>query len=324
MRASAFLFAAAVFGLAVAAPAWQGPAPAFKDVLDTPVVKSPLAEKGMLLGLARAGKRLVAVGQRGHVLLSDDDGKTWQQADVPVSSDLVAAHFPSAQRGWAVGHDGVILHSADAGKTWTKQRDGRPNAADVPLLDVWFADDRNGYAVGAFGTFLRTTDGGVKWEDVSKEADNAKNLHVYAVGGIAGRVFAAGEQGLLMRLDAASGRWKAATLPYNGTLFGVVGNDKVVLAHGLRGNAVRSTDGGTTWTAVQTGVPVGLTAHAVDARGRILLASQAGHLLASADDGATFTPVPLERPVPAAALLSTGTRTLHVAGPRGVRTVALP
>ena len=94
-------------------------------MLDTPAQKSPLAPRGSLTGLARAGKRVVAVGQRGHVLLSDDAGKTWQQADVPVSADLVAVSFPNAETGWAVGHDGVVLHSTDAGRTWARQLDGR-------------------------------------------------------------------------------------------------------------------------------------------------------------------------------------------------------
>jgi photosystem II stability/assembly factor-like uncharacterized protein len=324
MKAPAFLIAAGMLGLAVAAPTWQGPAPAFRDVLDTPAVKSPLAAQGMLLGLAQAGKRLVAVGQRGHVVLSDDNGKTWQQADVPVSSDLVAVHFPTAQRGWAVGHDGVVLHTADGGRSWTRQRDGRPNAADVPLLDVWFADERTGYAVGAFGLLLRTEDGGARWDNVSANADNPKSLHLYSVRGIGGKLFAAGEQGLLLKFDNAAGRWRAVELPYKGTLFGVTGNGRVLVAHGLRGNAVRSTDGGATWQAVSTGVPVGLTANAVDAEGRILLASQAGHLVASSDDGASFAPVKLQRPVPATAMLAAGTRTLLVAGPRGVRTIDLP
>ena len=97
----------------------------FRDVLETPAQKSPLAARGLVSGLTRAGKRLVAVGQRGHVLLSDDAGKTWQQADVPVSADLVAVCFPNEQTGWAVGHDGVILKSVDAGRSWSRQLDGR-------------------------------------------------------------------------------------------------------------------------------------------------------------------------------------------------------
>src|SRR6478736_739740 len=95
------------------------------DVLDVPAARSPLAPRTLLNGLARSGDRLIAVGQRGHVLYSDDAGANWQQAEVPVSSDLVAVSFPSASSGWAVGHDGVILHTNDAGVTWSRQLDGR-------------------------------------------------------------------------------------------------------------------------------------------------------------------------------------------------------
>src|SRR5690349_8937389 len=42
-----------------------------------------LAAKSLLLDVARAGSRLVAVGDRGHVLLSDDEGGTWRQVIVP-------------------------------------------------------------------------------------------------------------------------------------------------------------------------------------------------------------------------------------------------
>jgi photosystem II stability/assembly factor-like uncharacterized protein len=157
-------------GTALAGMAATGAVEGWTDVLDTPAMQSPLASRGLLTGLARAGDRVVAVGQRGHILWSDNAGQDWQQAKVPVSSDLVAAHFPSASQGWAVGHDGVILHTADGGKSWQRQRDGRPDEADVPLLDVWFRDERNGYAVGAFGTLLETNDGGAHWQSVQRPA----------------------------------------------------------------------------------------------------------------------------------------------------------
>ena len=80
-------------GAAVAAMAATGATEAWRDVLDTPAMKSPLAARSLLNGLARAGKRIVAVGQRGHIVYSDDAGKSWQQAEVPVSSDLVAVYF---------------------------------------------------------------------------------------------------------------------------------------------------------------------------------------------------------------------------------------
>jgi photosystem II stability/assembly factor-like uncharacterized protein len=332
-------------GLAHAA----APASPWRDVLDTPAQKSALASRNLLTGLARAGQRVVAVGQRGHVLLSDDDGRNWQQAEVPVSADLVAVQFPTATHGWAVGHDGVVLHSADAGKTWTRQLDGRSlgevlvahytksgddkwlaeakrfaaQGAENPFLDVWFDDARNGTIVGAFGLVLRTADAGKSWEPLLHAADNPKALHLYAVRRIGAELFIAGEQGTALKLDRDRGRFTALNLPYKGTLFGLAGNARAVVAHGLRGNVVRSTDGGLNWQSVPTGVGVGLTASTLDASGRIVIVSQAGHVLVGKDDGASFSLAKVERPIPAAAVLGAGPGALIVAGPRGVHSLAL-
>lgn len=335
------------FAARAAAPAGTSP---WRDVLDTPAQKSALAPRSLLTGLARAGQRVVAVGQRGHVLFSDDAGKSWQQAEVPVSADLTAVQFPTATAGWAVGHDGVVLHSADAGKTWTRQLDGRrlgdvlvahytrsgasdsdkwlaeakrfaAQGAENPFLDVWFDDARNGTIVGAFGLVLRTGDGGKTWEPLLHATDNPKALHLYAVRRIGADLFIVGEQGTALRFE--SGRFAALTLPYQGTLFGLVGKDRTVLAHGLRGNVVRSTDGGSNWTNVTTGVGVGLTASTRDERGRLVIVSQAGHVLVSNDDGASFALAQVERPIPAAAVVGAGAGALIVAGPRGVHGLPL-
>ena len=47
----------------------------------------------LLLDVASAGSRLVAVGQRGHIIYSDDQGKTWVQAKVPSRVLLTAVFF---------------------------------------------------------------------------------------------------------------------------------------------------------------------------------------------------------------------------------------
>jgi photosystem II stability/assembly factor-like uncharacterized protein len=348
---------AAAGALAIAASA--APAGVWRDVLDVPAAASPLAQRALLNGLARAGDRVVAVGQRGHVLFSDDSGKTWRQAAVPVSSDLVAVHFPAASVGWAVGHDGVILHTKDAGATWTRRLDGRAlgavlvdyyersaqraapadaeraaallaearkfaaQGADIPLLDVWFESQTTGFVVGAFGIALRTSDGGTTWEPLLHALDNPKALHLYAVRGIGTDRYVAGEQGLLLKWDAASQRFRAVELPYQGTLFGVTGTARALVVHGLRGTLLRSADGGRQWQTVATGLQVGLTGSTVSADGRLYVVSQAGHVLASRDDAASFQPVAsADRPVPAAAIAATAD-ALVVAGPRGVRQLSL-
>jgi photosystem II stability/assembly factor-like uncharacterized protein len=75
----------------------------------------PMASRSLLLDIAGAGDRAVTVGERGHILYSDDSGTSWQQARVPTTQMLT---------GWAVGHDGLILVSDDGGENWRIQRDG--------------------------------------------------------------------------------------------------------------------------------------------------------------------------------------------------------
>lgn len=84
----------------------------------------PLAPRSLLLDIAAAGPRVVAAGERGHILYSDDQGRSWQQARVPTTQMLTAVYFIDGQRGWAVGHDGLILVSDDGGEEWRVQRDG--------------------------------------------------------------------------------------------------------------------------------------------------------------------------------------------------------
>ena len=87
-------------------------------------VRTPDANDGLLLDAADAGSRVVAVGERGYIVYSDDGGATWSQAEVPVSQTLTAVHFASDQIGWAVGHEGIILNTRDGGASWSLQLTG--------------------------------------------------------------------------------------------------------------------------------------------------------------------------------------------------------
>src|SRR5471032_2687810 len=84
-------------------------------------VASP--EQVRMLSATRAGTRIVAVGDRGVVILSDDNGSTFRQARmVPTSSSLTSVTFTDPSHGWAVGHWGVIVATNDGGETWQLQR----------------------------------------------------------------------------------------------------------------------------------------------------------------------------------------------------------
>src|SRR5262245_35272257 len=128
------------------------------DAANEAALIKPLASSSLLLDLAAAGKRLVAVGERGHVLLSDDEGATWRQAkSVPTRTMLTAVYFADDEYGWAVGHDETILNTVDGGETWTRSHFAPE--AQQPLLDLWFANRVSGIAVGAYGAYFTTNDG---------------------------------------------------------------------------------------------------------------------------------------------------------------------
>jgi photosystem II stability/assembly factor-like uncharacterized protein len=322
----------------------------FQDVLDTPAVRSALAAKTLVVGVTAAGTRIVGVGPRGHIVYSDDGGKSWTQATVPVSCDLVAVHFPTPRMGWAVGHDGVVLHSADAGATWTRQFDGRAAAQamanayggradttdladdirkftdqgpDKPFLDVWFENETTGFVVGAFSLIFRTTDGGKSWTPWYDRIDNPKRFHLYAIRPVGQDLYLTAEQGTVFKLDQKSGRFRAIKTPYVGTFFGITGKAGALVAYGMRGNAFRSRDGGTSWQKVETGVQGGLMGGVVTGDGRIVLVSQGGHVLVSGDDGGSFTQVRIDQPIPSAGVASLGGDVLALAGQRGVRVQAI-
>jgi len=347
--------------LAVALLAAVAIAPArgagFADPLDTPAVISPLASRSLMQGVARAGNWLVAVGQRGHIVVSTDGGATWKQSPAPVSSDLTAVFFASDRKGWAVGHDGVILHTEDGGLTWVVQLDGqraneslvqslqqpRPGlapaeqqklldeakrykelGADKPFLDVWFADESNGYVVGAYNLIFHTRDGGRNWEPWFERTENPKFFNLYAIRPAAGGLYVAGEGGLVLKLDPDAQRFRALPIPYKGSFFGVVGDKSDIVVFGLRGNAFRSADRGSTWTKVDAGLPASIVAGASTADGAIVLGDQGGRIAISADGGATFRPALLKNPMPLAGIANAGNGRLALAGLRGVAVVELP
>lgn len=301
---SLLLAALSVSGWATASPGIA--------LLNQPALQSAKAPRAVLLAVTRAGDRLVAVGERGIVLLSDDSGQSWRQARVPVSVSLTAVQFVDAEQGWAVGHMGVILHSADGGETWAKQLDGVAAAQlalvsaqqghdakrlkeaewlvadgpDKPFLDLYFSDRRNGYVVGAYGLILRTADGGDSWRPWMQQVDNPEGLNLYGIRPAGGALFIVGERGLLLRSADNGSTFQALDSPYDGSFFGVQGSAAgELVAFGLRGNAYWSGDQGANWRRIETGLEVALSAGTRSPDGALILASQAGDLLLSLDHG---------------------------------------
>lgn len=270
-----------------------------------------------LLASARAGNRVVAVGDHGVILLSDDGIKFRQARMVPVRSLLTSVQFIDARRGYAAGHDGVVLGTQDGGETWMLLRAER--GAEQPILSLYFDSPEHGIAVGLYGWAIETRDAGRTWSEIKVEAgENADRHLLHMFGSGRGSLFIAGEGGTIFRSADRGKSWQASTTGDNGSLwYGRSLPDGSLLVCGMRGHLYRSSDDGKTWQRVDSHTTQSLTGIAELADGRIVVVGMAGTVLDSKDGGKTFSVTQRAGQESLTAVLANGSRPLlmSMAGP---------
>lgn len=216
----------------------------------------PLATRSLILDVTRGENHYIAVGERGHVLLSEK-GENWQQTSVntvPTRATLNAV-FAIGNKVWAVGHDAVILRSEDDGQTWQKVYASPED--EQPLMDVYFLDEKQGFALGAYGLFMKSADGGKSWEHAKVSDDD---FHLNAMARLdANTLMIVGEAGTAYLSEDRGESWQSLVLPYEGSFFGLTSNDAgTVVAFGLRGHVYISHDRGENWQPVPVKSPLSL------------------------------------------------------------------
>lgn len=321
------------------------------DALDRPALVNARATGAVLLAVARAGDRLVAVGERGIIVVSDDNGFSWRQAKVPVSVTITNLNFPSPRAGWAVGHSGVVLHTMDGGETWSKQLDGKraaelllsaakalgnpagrhPQRAtadaerfvadgpDKPFLDVYFYDDQTGIIVGAYGLFFTTGDGGKTWVPAMERLENPKGRHLYSIAARNNELFIAGEQGALYRSVDRGKSFTEIKTPYAGSYFFIIPTQfNSALVFGLRGNVYRSDDDYKVWTKTEIGTGSTLTSGVRLDDKSIVITDDTGNMFLSRDEGLSFKRIPKNRLPSLTDIVQAKDGALVLTGVRGI------
>lgn len=184
------------------------------QLLSNPSEMSPLAQHNLLLDITDTGSHLVTVGQFGHILYSDDEGNSWTQAQVPVSSTLTAVYFVDDLFGWAVGHEGVVLATTDGGINWKQQLNG----LDINALGLKHAQELLNYPATNDGQLPTGIHPDLTAEDLE-----------------------------MLEMDAADFAAEGASRPLMDIWFKNRDEGLVVGAYGI---ILRTSDGGKNWTPV--------------------------------------------------------------------------
>ncbi len=193
-----------------------------------------------LRSTALLGERIIAAGESGTILWSDDSVEFEQATLSPalIYDDWFEGVTVSGQRAVAVGDWGMIYTSTN-GANWTSAVSG---------TEEWLrgvAAGAGGFvAVGKIGTILSSTDG-TAWSPVTSVTSEHLNRVRYLGTGGSGQFYAVGNNGTL--LNSANGTsWSSMTSGTTNDLFDVAVNNAGILLVGDQ-ELRTSIDGGATW-----------------------------------------------------------------------------
>jgi len=330
------------------------------SVLASPAIQVPAPAQAVLIDLARAGERLIAVGERGVIVLSDDNGRSWRQVQVPVSVSLSSVQFVDAKRGWAVGHAGTVLATVDGGEHWSLQLSGleaavielqaaqfekeiasdadaadmrisnaerlRTDGPDKPFLALHFVDSKHGLVVGAYGIAFATQDGGATWQSLIGKIENPSLVHIYSIARKDNVWFLAGEQGYVARSTDDGKSFAQLPSPYNGSFFTAnIRGDGALLVAGLKGHAYLSSDSGDSFHRLKVSWPASISTSTRLPDGSVVLANQAGGLFISAiSNGDELSPLGKPLGIPVSSIVQAVDGSLITSGFAGLSRFSHP
>lgn len=239
---------------------------------------------------ARSSEAIILVGNRGVVLLSGDNGKSWQRRQLPGSSPvswptLVDADTCPDNHFVVLDTERRLWISDASGTNWS----AKPIPTKEEVLDLTCDAAGHLWVVGSFTLILESTDGGDSWTDKSI-AEDAMFSRVQFTDRNHGII--TGEFGSVYVTSDGGDSWQAGpAIPhefypmasyFKDTVQGWVG--------GLQGIIFHTGDGGRTWQRQKTGTVAPIYS-IFAAEGRIYAIGEQGVMLRlSGEDWQTVSP----------------------------------
>lgn len=192
---------------------------------------------------------------------------TWYEIPTNTTKKLNTIQFPSSNIGYIGGNDSLLLKTTDGGETWNVLP--YTGVTFYPggehIINLKFVSETAGYmAVGPYSGTYKTTDGGSTWTPVMTSGNLCFNEGLFFFDEQNGFIGGSGcFQGELID-KMTSGTLSAATIntSTNGSDNRVVDIDFYDTSFGLAvsrsGYLLRTTDGGSNWDTIPSGLATGV------------------------------------------------------------------
>ncbi|MCW8196804.1 photosystem II stability/assembly factor-like protein [Proteobacteria bacterium 005FR1] len=234
------------------------------------------------------GRRGIAVGDRGTLVLTEDGGLTWTAKDLTIDLALIGVAVEGEQ-GLAVGQSGLIL--ARKGGQWREVESG----TEERLMAVDLNGKGLAVVVGSFGTVLVSKDSGETWEPIpqslSEHIEGGYDPHLFAVQvDPNGTITIVGEFGFIAQSSDQGESWE---IRHEGeeSLSGLqIRPSGIGFAVGQDGAVLKTTDAGKTWEPVVANLTGNLLGVVSTDEGKVLVPGMR-HMYVSDDDGRSWKPV---------------------------------
>ncbi|MEO6358661.1 MAG: YCF48-related protein [Ferruginibacter sp.] len=244
------------------------------------------------ISLIDTGK-IVAVGDNGYIIKSNNGGQSWKNITTFSSSFLKAVQFPTDTIGYVVGSSKTILKTEDQGESWFPLYVdiNEPPFSAPDFNDLYFFNKNRGYVAGDFGNLAFTNDGGRSWKDTVLGFQKLNGITF--INDSTGFVCGMGS-GLYKTINSGQ-TWLSVAPSFLGVTetFTKVRfvNSSTGFAVGDNGLCLKTTDAGIHWTKINTPSSAGFLdiCFLNETKGFIAVAGSSGLVLQTNDGGISWS-----------------------------------
>jgi len=198
-----------------------------------------------------------------RVAKSTDGGSSWSTANNGILSGnthlkavAVSPYFATDQTVFAGSDDYGVYRSTDGAASWVRTNSGLSGTNIMSLAaSPGFASDNTLFAGCYRGGLFRSTNGGADWNSANHELQSVGSIALSPEFPTEPRIFAATAYGVYRSLDGGT-TWSntRATFTWSLAISPGFGADNTIFAGTYGSGVLKSSDGGSSWTAANSGL----------------------------------------------------------------------